>query len=101
MPTISSTPVSAIKPCRRIGQAQAPRTQRDLGERLLAGGVQHRPQRVERRGRLQHQGGFTDARVAADQGHRARYEPTAAEHPIEFRGARCQARLLGDRLGGQ
>ncbi len=56
-----------------------------------------RARAIKRRGRLQHQRGLADAGVAADQGHRPG-DQSAAEHPIELRGAGRQPRLLDARL---
>ena len=42
-PTMSSTQVSAISRAVAASKPQAPRPQRDLLQRFLAGGVQHRP----------------------------------------------------------
>ncbi len=76
--------------------------QRDLLGRFLAADIKHSFVRREMRQRLQQQGGFADAGVAADQHHRALHQ-TAAQHAVEFddagRGARHFRRFnLGKSL---
>jgi hypothetical protein len=51
--------------------------------------------------RLQQQGGLADARIAADQHHRA-FDQAAAEHAVELAqsGGHAHFRVLADRLSG-
>ena len=85
------------EPQRAGLEPQPARAQRDLAHGLLAGRIQHGPLAAQRVGRLQQQRGLADARVAAEQDHRAGHEP-AAEHAVELADARHRARLglLGD-----
>jgi hypothetical protein len=64
----------------------------DLGQRLLAGDVQPWQRGAHARGGLQQQGRLADARVAADQHHRA-LDQAAAEHAVEFADAGGHARM--------
>ncbi len=65
------------------GHSQPVRPQADLLYRLLTAGVQHGSGSRNMCGNLQQQSGFADARVASQEGHRARHEP-APEDPIQL-----------------
>ena len=82
----------------RVLRAQAPGPQLDLAFTLLAAGVEHGARAG--RGPLQHQGGFADARLAAQQHHHPRNHP-AAQHPVQFQQPGGAAVLVGDRHVGQ
>ena len=64
-------------------QPQALRPQPDLGNRLLAAGVEHACDAGNMRGHLQQQSGLADTRVATEQGHGAR-DNAGAEHPVQL-----------------
>ena len=80
------------------GSPRRTRAAGDLRQRFLAGDVQRRQRRRHLRQRLQQQRRLADARIAADQHHRA-FDQAAAEHAVEFADAgrtralpRCGAR---------
>ena len=68
----------------RIRHPKAPSAQTDLIDGFLAGNVEHALAGTgEAGGGLQQQGGFADARVAADQ-HDRGWDQTAPQHAVEF-----------------
>ena len=76
------------------------RAQRDLVRRFLAADVKYLGSIADRGQRLDQQGGFADARVAADQHHRSDDEP-AAQYAIELTDAGRDARDFFRRDLGQ
>ena len=78
---------------RRDG-LQSLASQADLIDRLLAGNVQDPVSRSRQPMQgLEHQRGFSDPRVPADQNHRPRHQ-TAAQHPVELVDAGGQAAIV-------
>jgi len=75
-------------------QFQPVRTAGHLRQRLLAGDVQHRQFGRHLRHCLQQQGRLADARVTADQHHRALDQATA-EHTVELADAGADPAVLG------
>ncbi len=75
-------------------QIQAHRAPGHLGQRFLAGHIQHRQRGGHARQRLQQQRRLADPWVAADQHHRPFHQP-ATQHPIELADTGGDARLLG------
>ncbi len=80
----------------RGNRAQPLGPQADLVGRLLGGDQQHpMPGGSPGREHLEQQGGLADARLAAEEGDRARDQATR-EHPVELAHAGRHGRRLGD-----
>ncbi|KAG1200079.1 hypothetical protein G6F35_012441 [Rhizopus arrhizus] len=75
-------------------QLQPMRTAGHLGQRLLAGDIQHRQLRRHLRHRLQQQGRLADARIATHQHHRT-FDQAAAQHAVELADAGGDPAVLG------
>ena len=91
--TMSSTSVWAASWTGALGEAEAGGAQTHLGGRFLARHVDDARSRSGDRGAgLDEQRRLADARLAADQGRRARHE-AAAGHPVEFADPGDDARL--------
>ena len=74
-------------------QPEPARAQADLRKRFLARNVKRIEPAFDGGEHLQQQRRFTDARIAADQDHRARHD-AASEHAIHFRQPRGHARRV-------
>jgi hypothetical protein len=84
---------------RGVGEAEALGAQPHLRHRLLAGDIDRAMAGPRQQaGGLGQQGRFADARIAADQQHRAADEAAAGD-AVELRHAGGQARRVGARAG--
>ena len=90
--SVSHTTVS-----KSAAQAQALRAQLDLGHGLLAARIDHRAAGAHVGGDLQEQRRLADARLTAQQDHRAGHDP-ATEHPVKLAVAGFEALAGGRRL---
>ena len=83
-----------------LRQVQATGAHGDLLLRFLAGDIQRREALSDGAERLQEDRGLADARVAADQHHRAVHQATA-EHAVQLAGGGGEARHFLDADFGQ
>ena len=83
-----------------LRQLQAPRAHGHLLLRFLAGDIQRREPLGDVAQGLQQDGRLADARVAADQHHRAIHQ-AATEHPVQLAGDGGEARHFLDADLGQ
>ena len=82
---------------RRVGEAQPAGAEPDLIDGFFARHVAHPLAGPRQRGGgLQHEGGFADAGVTADQHDRGRHEP-ATEHAVELGNSHDQVPVAAAR----